>query len=57
VHDSVQGNYWQDFPSTRHGDACDLSFGDGHSEIKSWKDKVVLHPPPTAQTAAGDISL
>jgi prepilin-type N-terminal cleavage/methylation domain-containing protein len=54
VHDPAQGNYWQDFPSIRHGDACGLSFGDGHSEIKSWKDKVVLYPPNPAQTKAGD---
>jgi len=29
---------WQDGPSTLHGGGCGFSFGDGHSEIKKWKE-------------------
>jgi prepilin-type processing-associated H-X9-DG protein len=32
-------------PAMRHGNAGGLSFADGHSEIKRWTDKYVLHPP------------
>ena len=42
VSDPSQGNYWQDVPSARHGASCGLSFADGHSEIKVWKDGGVL---------------
>ena len=45
VCDPVQPNWWQDVPSTRHGNAGGLSYADGHSEIKRWKDSKVLHPP------------
>ncbi len=38
-------NYWINVSATRHGNAGGLSFADGHSEIKSWKDKNVLNPP------------
>ena len=29
---------WQDGPATYHGGGCGFSFGDGHSEIRKWKD-------------------
>lgn len=29
---------WSDVPATYHNRAGSLSFADGHSEIKSWKD-------------------
>jgi prepilin-type N-terminal cleavage/methylation domain-containing protein/prepilin-type processing-associated H-X9-DG protein len=35
-------NKWINVPSTRHGNASDLSFADGHAEIKGWKDNIVL---------------
>jgi prepilin-type N-terminal cleavage/methylation domain-containing protein/prepilin-type processing-associated H-X9-DG protein len=47
-------NYWINVPSTRHGNASGLSFADGHSEIKSWKDGMVLHPPPPYSSFASD---
>jgi prepilin-type processing-associated H-X9-DG protein len=34
--------YWQDTPASRHGNAGGLSFADGHSEIRSYKDKQLL---------------
>jgi prepilin-type N-terminal cleavage/methylation domain-containing protein/prepilin-type processing-associated H-X9-DG protein len=33
---------WINVPSTRHGNGGGLSFADGHSEIKAWRDSVVL---------------
>jgi prepilin-type N-terminal cleavage/methylation domain-containing protein/prepilin-type processing-associated H-X9-DG protein len=45
VCDPTQLNWWQDVPSTRHGNAGGLSYADGHSEIKRWRDSRVLHPP------------
>jgi len=45
VCDPTQVNWWQDVPATRHGNAGGLSFADGHSEIKKWRDHTVLHPP------------
>jgi prepilin-type N-terminal cleavage/methylation domain-containing protein len=35
-------NQWINVPSTRHDGAGALSFGDGHSEMKAWQDKVIL---------------
>lgn len=45
VSDPTQVNWWQDVPATRHGNACGISFADGHSEIKRWRDHTILHPP------------
>ena len=48
-------NHWENISATRHGGAGGLSFADGHSEIKSWKDKNVLHPPtPGGSNFASD---
>ncbi len=33
---------WLNVPSTRHGNSGGVSFADGHSEIKNWKDSVVI---------------
>jgi prepilin-type N-terminal cleavage/methylation domain-containing protein/prepilin-type processing-associated H-X9-DG protein len=49
-----QPNWWQDVPAVRHGGAAGLSFADGHSEIKLWRDGTVLSPPPGAQGFASD---
>ena len=54
VCDPTKPNHWVDVPATRHGNAGGLSFADGHSEIKGWKDNTVLHPPPSYQDFAGD---
>jgi prepilin-type N-terminal cleavage/methylation domain-containing protein/prepilin-type processing-associated H-X9-DG protein len=52
VCDPSQVNWWQDVPATRHGNAGGLSFADGHSEIKKWRDGTVLKPPkPNGFTA------
>ena len=40
-------NFWINVAATRHGGAGGLSYADGHSEIKGWKDKYVLHPQTT----------
>jgi prepilin-type N-terminal cleavage/methylation domain-containing protein/prepilin-type processing-associated H-X9-DG protein len=45
VCDPTQVNWWQDVPATRHAGAAGLSYADGHSEIRTWHDKYVLHPP------------
>jgi prepilin-type N-terminal cleavage/methylation domain-containing protein len=45
VCDPSQVNWWQDVPATRHGAAGGLSYADGHSEIKKWRDGRVLTPP------------
>ena len=39
----IQPNWWQDVPATRHGNASGLSFADGHSEIKSWRDGTIMN--------------
>jgi len=43
----IQPNWWQDVPASRHGNAAGLSFADGHSEIRLWRDGTILHPPAT----------
>jgi len=35
-------NKWINMPANYHGNAGGLSFADGHSEIKAWKDPKVL---------------
>jgi prepilin-type N-terminal cleavage/methylation domain-containing protein/prepilin-type processing-associated H-X9-DG protein len=54
VSDPTQGNYWQDVPATRHGGACGLSFADGHSEIKRWKDGKIMNYTGTLGQLQGD---
>jgi prepilin-type N-terminal cleavage/methylation domain-containing protein len=54
VNDPSQGNYWQDIPATRHGASCGLSFADGHSEIKHWKDSKIMNYTGKTGTITGD---
>jgi prepilin-type N-terminal cleavage/methylation domain-containing protein len=42
VSDPTKVNWWQDAPATRHGAAGGLSYADGHSEIKKWRDGTIL---------------
>ena len=42
---------WIDIPSTYHNGAGGLSYADGHSEIKKWRD-----PAITAQNATIGVS-
>jgi prepilin-type N-terminal cleavage/methylation domain-containing protein/prepilin-type processing-associated H-X9-DG protein len=34
----VNNDVWQNFPSTRHGNSAAMSFADGHSELKRWRE-------------------
>ena len=45
VSDPTKPNWWQDVPATRHGYSGGLSYADGHSEIRRWRDGTVLNPP------------
>jgi prepilin-type N-terminal cleavage/methylation domain-containing protein/prepilin-type processing-associated H-X9-DG protein len=38
VCDPNHKDYWQNYPATYHAGASGMSYADGHSEIKSWKD-------------------
>ena len=42
VCDPNSPNTWYDVPASYHNGAGGLSYADGHSEIKRWKDKNVL---------------
>jgi len=39
---------WVDCPAAYHNNACGISFADGHSEIKRWKDSNVTDPKKAA---------
>ena len=54
VSDPTQGNYWQDVPATRHGASCGLSYADGHSEIKHWKDGKIMNYTGSGGKITGD---
>jgi prepilin-type processing-associated H-X9-DG protein len=36
-------DYWINVSATRHGGAGGLSFADGHSEVRKWRDGNVLN--------------
>jgi prepilin-type processing-associated H-X9-DG protein len=42
VCDPNQFEFWQNVPASYHNGAGGISFADGHSEIKKWKDGHVL---------------
>lgn len=44
---SFSGNYWLDAVSGRHGNACGISFADGHSEIHKWLTAGLSKVQPT----------
>ncbi len=58
VCDPNSPSTWFDVPATYHNGAGGLSYADGHSEIKKWRDKNVLglHSVPSqlAKDAASD---
>jgi prepilin-type N-terminal cleavage/methylation domain-containing protein/prepilin-type processing-associated H-X9-DG protein len=53
VSDPTLGNKFQDIPATRHGSAGGLSYADGHSEIKHWKDPAILNSKITQGPISG----
>jgi len=53
VSDPTQGNKFQDIPATRHGNAGGLSYADGHSEIRHWKDPAILNSKITQGPISG----
>lgn len=46
-------NTWQNYPSSRHGGAGDMSFADGHSEVRKWKGSSV----PKYRNPAGNVTI
>jgi prepilin-type N-terminal cleavage/methylation domain-containing protein/prepilin-type processing-associated H-X9-DG protein len=42
VCDPNLNDFWQNVPASYHGGAGGISFADGHSEIRRWKDKHLL---------------
>jgi prepilin-type N-terminal cleavage/methylation domain-containing protein len=61
VDPSPTASNWIDKPATYHSRAGGLSYGDGHGEIKVWKDQNLINyvgPPLTglaAQPGVGDL--
>jgi hypothetical protein len=48
---------WYDYPSVLHSGECALSFADGHSEMRLWRDPITLNgkpPPPLVPTSYND---
>jgi prepilin-type N-terminal cleavage/methylation domain-containing protein/prepilin-type processing-associated H-X9-DG protein len=48
---------WVDIPATYHNSAGGISFADGHSEIKRWKDPNITKRSATIGAAPGDRGL
>jgi prepilin-type processing-associated H-X9-DG protein len=42
VVDPNQVSTWVDVPASYHNNACGFGFADGHSEIKKWRDGVMI---------------
>lgn len=41
-------NHWQDLPSDRHSQGCNLSFADGHAQLQKWNWPKVFRAPSPA---------
>ena len=37
IVDAFSPNTWQNYPSSRHAGAGDMSFADGHAEVRRWR--------------------
>jgi len=53
VCDPASGS-WVDIPATYHNGAGGLSFADGHSEIKKWRDPAITSKSATISVAPRD---
>ncbi len=42
---------WVDYPASYHNRAGGISFADGHSEIRKWKDRAVVNFPRNSGTS------
>ena len=42
---------WVDYPASYHNSAGGISFADGHSEIRKWKDRAVVNYPRNSGNA------
>jgi prepilin-type processing-associated H-X9-DG protein len=52
--DTVQPNVWQDLPSDRHNQSCNLFFADGHTESHKWKSPKIFNTRPQATANSED---
>jgi prepilin-type N-terminal cleavage/methylation domain-containing protein/prepilin-type processing-associated H-X9-DG protein len=50
VCEGTPNSAWVDAPAAYHNNACGLSFADGHSEIKKWKDASLFDKKATSWT-------
>ena len=39
---AANANTWIDKPASYHGNACGISFADGHAEIRKWRDSKLI---------------
>jgi len=51
---SMTGNVWVDVPASYHNGACGISFGDGHAEIKKWRDPNSYQPVMKVNPSLGN---
>jgi prepilin-type processing-associated H-X9-DG protein len=42
VSDPNRADFWQNVPASYHAGAGGVSYADGHSEIKRWRDRQLL---------------
>jgi prepilin-type processing-associated H-X9-DG protein len=56
VCDPNVDSQWFDVPATYHNGAGGVSFADGHSEIRRWKDRNVLGLTAVPGTVTRDTS-
>ena len=45
---------WIDYPATYHNGACGISFGDGHSEIRKWKNLSLIQISRSGKFPSGN---
>jgi prepilin-type N-terminal cleavage/methylation domain-containing protein/prepilin-type processing-associated H-X9-DG protein len=50
----MTGNVWVDVPASYHNGACGIAFGDGHSEIKKWRDPNSIQPVMKVNPSLGN---
>jgi len=50
----MTGNLWVDVPASYHNGACGIAFGDGHAEIKKWRDPNSIQPVMRVNPSLGN---
>jgi hypothetical protein len=52
--DPRETDHWVNSPAVLHGNASEMSYGDGHADARQWTDSLMIHEKPATPSGNTD---